>query len=62
MRDIYPDELPAMSYRPEDYEMMDIFWDKHIEEMYWHELMTTAPLDEGEAEVEEKGEREAYLF
>ena len=45
MRDYLPDELPALSFKPEDYELMDILWDKQIEEMYWDELMTM-PLEE----------------
>ena len=51
MNDYLPDELPAEDEPVE------------LEPWWWCELMTTAPLDEGEAEVEEKGEeRETYLF
>ena len=58
VRDYLPDELPALSFKPEDYELMDILWDKQIEEMYWDELMTM-PLEEdpNQGHVERREEK-----
>jgi len=52
MRDYLPDELPP------EYELLE--WD--VEPWWWSELMTTAPLDEGGAEVQGEEEIETELF